>query len=146
MKKFVITLLLVLSFNSISVAESLTCLELNYTISERNHSTNKLEYFYINTETKEVFDNNKKAIFSVEEFNNNFIKFTTKHPASDTAYDIVVYYTIDRYTGSVSTIHKSCPRTKMAKFDRALTMGIYDLTIGEGTGTVKKVNKASQRF
>lgn len=126
--------------------ENLTCLELKYTVSSRNHSVDKLEYFYINTADNIVLDNNKNHVASVEEFSDKTIKFITKHPANDTIYDIVTTYTIDRYTGSVHTLQQSCPRTKLAKFDRALTMGIYDLTIGEGTGTVNKVEKTKQRF
>ena len=126
--------------------ENLTCLELKYTVSSRTHSTDKIEYFYINPVNNIVLDVNKAPVALINEFSEKTIKFVTKHPANDPAYDIVITYTIDRYTGSVHTLEQSCPRTKLAKFDRALTMGIYDLTIGEGTGTVNKVEKTQQRF
>ena len=80
------------------------------------------------------------------DINDKNIVFITKYPANDKAYDIVTTYKINRFTGGLQTIQQSCPRTKLAKFDRALTAGLYDITIGEGTGTVSKVDKALQKF
>ena len=115
-------------------------------MSKDNHSVDKHEYFYIDTINKAVFDHRKQQVNAIEEFNDEIIKFVTISPANDSDYNIITYYTINRYTGSVKTIHQSSPANGIAKFSRALTVGLHDITFGEGTGTAKKVEKTVQQF
>lgn len=125
---------------------SFICLELKYAMSRGNHSVDKHEYFYIDTVNNAVFDHRKQQVNAVEEFNDEIIKFVTISPANDSNFNLVTYYTINRYTGSVKTVHQSSPANGIAKFSRALATGLYDVTFGEGTGTAKKVEKVKQQF
>ena len=147
MKNYFLILLLLI-FSQLSVfANDLICLELKYTVNSNvNHSVDKIEYFYLDKTNNTILDDNKNPVTSIEELNDKNIVFITKYPANDKAYNIVTTYKINRFTGGLKTIQQSCPRTKLAKFDRALTTGLYDITIGEGTGTVSKVDKALQKF
>lgn len=147
MKKILLTILVLFFSQLNTLADGLTCLELNYTVNlNTNHSVNKTEYFYIDNENKTILDDTKNPVTKIEEFNDKIIVFITKYAANDKAFDIITTYKINRFTGGLQTLQQSCPRTKLAKLDRALTTGLYNITIGEGTGTVSKVDKVLQKF
>ena len=126
--------------------DSFVCIELRYEISKHKHSTSMLEYFYIDSNKKNVMNHLKHPVSAVEEFNDEIIKFVTIKSSNHPDFNIVTYYTLNRYTGNIHVLQQSSPANKVGKFSRALSTGVYDITIGEATGTAKKIDRPSQQF
>jgi len=126
--------------------KNLTCLKMKYIDDNLQRSVQKTEYFFIDTTNKIVLDKYKKPVFKIQRFDDNIIKFITKTPTYYDGYDILQVYIVDRYTGNLQTGKERVSNNVFTKFNTALTTGLYDIPIGEGTGSVTKVDETEQKF